>query len=286
MDCIYCQLGSEPRTTVRRRELSPVKEVLAQVEAALRSAPRVDAVTFSGSGEPTLQAGLGRIIRGIKRMTSAPVVVLTNSSLLTRPAARRELLAADIVVPSLDAATEGVFARVNRPHPGLTARAVIEGLVAFRRAFKGLIWLEVLLVKGVNDGTAHLLALRKAVDRIAPDRIHLNTVVRPPAERTARPLTLEEMGRVRDFLGEKAEVVADFRGTGRTHGGEDLASRVLALVRRRPETAVGIARSLGAAPGELRRTFAKLEAEELVRKVGHAGRTYYEPASPDPGKRG
>ena len=118
MDCVYCQLGSGAKTTVRRREYVPAAAVLAQIKAALSGGRRIDAVTFSGSGEPGLNSGIGRIIRGIKRMTEVPVVVLSNSSCLASRHGRREFLAADIVVPSLDAVTGRIFKRINRPHPG------------------------------------------------------------------------------------------------------------------------------------------------------------------------
>ena len=185
MDCIYCQLGASAKTTVRRREYVSARAALAQIRKAVASGQRIDAITFSGSGEPTLNAAIGTIIRGIKRMTAIPVVVLTNSSCLSRPEARRALLRADIVVPSLDAATDAVFRKVNRPHAGLTAAGIIAGLSAFRREFQGQIWLEIMLVRGVNDGPGHLKKLKAAAALIRPDRIQLNTVVRPPAERRA-----------------------------------------------------------------------------------------------------
>ncbi|MBM3312523.1 MAG: radical SAM protein, partial [Candidatus Aminicenantes bacterium] len=200
MDCVYCQLGPSPRTTMRRREFAPVEAVLADIRAALRRDPQIEAVTFSGSGEPTLHAGLGTIIAAVKKATDVPVVVLTNGSTLSRPSVRKALAPADIVVPSLDAATERVFKKINRPHRSLTAAKTIDGLAAFRKSYRGQIWLEILFVKGVNDGPAHLRALRKAIARIRPDRVQLNTVYRPPAVRSARPLSEAELERMKPFL--------------------------------------------------------------------------------------
>jgi wyosine [tRNA(Phe)-imidazoG37] synthetase (radical SAM superfamily) len=302
MDCVYCQLGSVPRTVVRRREYVPVADVLAQIKAALGSGRRIDAVTFSGSGEPTLHSGIDRIIRGIKRMTSIPVVVLTNSSTLTSPAGRKAIARGDIVVPSLDAATERVFARINRPHKGLTAEKIIAGLVAFRKAFRGRIWLEIMLVKGFNDGPAHLRALKKAAERIRPDRVQLNTVVRPPAERTARALSPAEMERIRKLFGEKAEVIASFKKAGQSGGPEDKdaalvrgikprpecggndpqaepgapAAAILAMAGRRPVTAADLSRSLGVPAADIRNLAARLEKDGRLRSIRHGGRTYYE----------
>lgn len=279
MDCVYCQLGGGAKTTVRRKSFVPVETVLAEIEEALRSGTRIDAVTFSGSGEPTLHPGLGRLIREIKRRTALPVIVLTNSSLLTRPSVRKDVAAADIVVPSLDAATERAFNKINRPHPTLTAAAIIAGLAAFRDIYRGQVWLEVLLVKGLNDRPADLRALKKAIAWIRPDRVQLNTVVRPPAERSARPLGSRDLEKVRVFLGGTAEIIADFRKGGQTPATMGLPGRILDFVRRRPETAERIAEALGAAPEAVGRICRRLEKEGIIRSVDHGGRMFFEPGT-------
>jgi len=173
LDCVYCQLGSTGKTTNRRRAYFSPRDVLAQIRAVLDSGQRVDHITFSGSGEPTLNANLGRIIRGLKKITNVPVAVLTNGTLLTRKDVRGDLLAADVVAPSLDAVPARLFRAVNRPHPSLDAGRVVKGLARFRREFRGQIWLEIMLVKGVNDTPDHIRDLRTAVAAIRPDRLQL-----------------------------------------------------------------------------------------------------------------
>ena len=276
MDCVYCQLGSAGSTTVRRREFVPVARILAEVKAVLASNRRVDAITFSGSGEPTLHAGIAKVIRGIKRMTDIPVVVLTNSSSFANDAARRDLLDADIVVPSLDAAAPDVFRRVNRPHKDLVLGDIISGLERFRREYKGRIWLEIMLVRGVNDSPDHLRALERAVTRIKPDKIQLNTVVRPPAEPSAKPLDRVDLERIRALFGPKAEIIADFNKKERRPDGEDVAKAVLATVRRRPVTADDIALALGRAQEEIAGPLVRLLAEGKIKVVEHKGRSYFE----------
>ena len=279
MDCIYCQLGASAKTTVRRREYVSARAALAQIRKAVASGQRIDAITFSGSGEPTLNAAIGTIIRGIKRMTAIPVVVLTNSSCLSRPEARRALLRADIVVPSLDAATDAVFRKVNRPHAGLTAAGIIAGLSAFRREFQGQIWLEIMLVRGVNDGPGHLKKLKAAPALIRPDRIQLNTVVRPPAERRARPLGRDELERIRDFFGEGAEIIAEFKTPAAPAAGAGAGNAeadILAVAVRRPVTVADLALSLGRPDAEIAALISRLAAAGKVKAVPHNDAIYYE----------
>jgi wyosine [tRNA(Phe)-imidazoG37] synthetase (radical SAM superfamily) len=278
LDCVYCQLGPTPRTTARRRACYSPREILAQIQQALGSSRRVDHVTFSGSGEPTLNKNLGRIIRGVKRMTRVPVAVLTNGTLLTRKDVRRDLAAADVVVPSLDAASAPVFRAVNRPHSSLEAGRIVEGLARFRKEFRGQLWLEVMLVKGVNDSPAHLLALKKAVALIRPERIQLNTVVRPPAEASAKPLSARQLEAFRRALGERAEVVTAFKKKGRSREDGDLEAAIAAVVGRRPVTAEDISISLSRRRAEVRKALAHLTASGLVRTVRHGRKTFYEPA--------
>jgi wyosine [tRNA(Phe)-imidazoG37] synthetase (radical SAM superfamily) len=275
LDCAYCQLGSTGKTVLRRASYFPPKDILAQIKEALDSGQRIDIITFSGSGEPTLNRDIGRLIRAIKRMTRVPVAVLTNGTLLGRADVRRDLAAADIVVPSLDAVPEGLFRRVNRPHPSLRSDKLIEGLARFRKGFKGLIWLEVMFVKGVNDSPAHIRALKKAADLIRPDRIHLNTVVRPPADVRAKPLSPGAMDKVRRALGPRAEVVASFKGRERPPAAVALDRAILDTVGRRPVTVEDITAALGRHRDEVLKAIVSLLRRGEVRESPHGGRTFF-----------
>ncbi|MCR4409601.1 MAG: radical SAM protein [Candidatus Saccharicenans sp.] len=278
LSCVYCQLGRTRKTTIRRGQFFSAKQILQEVQEFLKSGARVDFITFSGSGEPTLNKSIGWLIRKIKKMSGVPVAVLTNSTLLSRPEVRKELAAADVVVPSLDAASQEVFEKVNRPHPSLRAEKIIEGLVKFRRQFKGKIWLEILLVKGINDSPAHLKKLKAAVEKIKPDKIHLNTVVRPPAESQSRPLSPEEMEKIKEFFGEKAEVVASFRKKEQEKVPENIVQAILSIVRRRPVSLEDLEHSLGLTREELSLHLQRLMEQKRVRMVRHLDRDYFEPA--------
>ena len=180
-DCIYCQIGKTTKKTLLRKEYIPKEEVLEEVKAFLLSGDSpIDHFSLSGSGEPTLHSQIRSIIEGIKKMSSIPVAVITNGSLLYEEEVRKDLLRADIVLPSLDAVSPEVFKRINRPHRNISVEKAIEGMVEFRKVYKGEIWLEILFCKGVNDTPEELQRMKEAVDKIRPDLIHLNTVVRPP----------------------------------------------------------------------------------------------------------
>ncbi len=282
LNCVYCQLGRTPHQTTRRGRFFPTDEILAQIRKAIAQSGQIDCITFSGSGEPTLNTEIGRLIREIKKITSLPVVVLTNSSLLTRQSVRRALRAADIVIPSLDAASEPGFQKVNRPVPSLTAQKVIRGLADFRREFKGLIWLEVMLVKGINDSPADIAALKKASARIHPDKIQLNTVVRPPAENWARPLSRADLEKVRRKLGPPAEVVADFKRKPVPKSPTGLRQAILAMIRRRPVTIKDLTVSLGRSSREIRLEIDTLLRWRRIQRSRHKRTVYYQPGESHP----
>jgi wyosine [tRNA(Phe)-imidazoG37] synthetase (radical SAM superfamily) len=274
-NCVYCQLGETVRQSGRRGRFFPAAEILAQVRKALEKNPQIDHITFSGSGEPTLNTAIGEIIRRIKRMTDIPVVALTNSSLLTRETVRRALAAADIVIPSLDAARPGSFRRVNRPLSSLKIEGIMRGLEAFRQDFRGLIWLEVMLVKGLNDSPADIQALKKAIARIRPDKVQLNTVVRPPAEKWARPLSRRALEMVKKELGERTEVVAAFQSRPRSSVGRDLKESILSMIERRPVTLSDIKISLARDEREVLPHLESLLRSKKICRLRHRGSVYF-----------
>lgn len=277
LSCIYCQLGNSPKKTIRRINPYSEKKILEEIKEFLKTGARVDFITFSGSEKPTLNKSIGWLIREMKKFTNIPVAVLTNSTLLSRAEVRKELAAVDVVVPSLDAATQRIFKKINRPHPSLRIEKIIEGLVKFRKEFKGQIWLEIMLVKGVNDSPAEIKKLKEAASRINPDKIQLNIVVRPPAEKTARPLTPEEMNKIKEFFGDKAEVVASFRKKEQEKAPLDIAEAILAIVRRRPVSLEDLENSLGQTREELSLEIQKLLQQKKIKQVGHLDRDYFEP---------
>ncbi len=243
-DCIYCEVGPTTRKTLRRRDYH-TEAIIRELTEYLRGPKAaLDYLTLAGSGEPTLNLGLARIIQATKGLTETPVAVLTNGALLHLPEVRRDLAAADVILPSLDAATEKTWRRINRPLPEQSLAQLLEGLVALRREYQGQIWLEIMILKGLNDTEKELSALKRTIKPLALDKVQLNTAVRPGVKASARPLDPEEMQAVADFFGEGAEVIAS---SPRPANAETAVSdaRFIEMLARRPMTAADVAEVLG-----------------------------------------
>jgi wyosine [tRNA(Phe)-imidazoG37] synthetase (radical SAM superfamily) len=210
-DCIYCQIGATTVKTNARVAYVDTQEILAEMRAWLDHNPEqaktLGFVTLSGAGEPTLHSDIGFLIAKIKAMAGVPVAVITNSCLLTDPAVRQELLQADLIVPSLDAVIPEVFAKIDRPLSGIKVEDIIEGLVSLRKEYHGKIWLEIMLVKGVNDDIRHIRKLKEVVERINPDKIQLNSPVRSTTEKNISPVDEAKLKQIQELLGEKSLIV-------------------------------------------------------------------------------
>ena len=210
-DCVYCQQGKTSQTTLERKEYISISEVLDELRAWVlnhaEEEKKLDYITISGSGEPTLNTEVGRLIHEIKKISTRAVAVITNSSLLGDAAIRKSLLAADLIVPSLDAVTEQVFQKIDRPHPGIKIDDIINGLVELRKEFSGKIWLEVMLASGINDDLRYIKKLKEVCDKINPDKIQLNSPVRTTAEADIIPVAEAKLKRIKKILGDKCEII-------------------------------------------------------------------------------
>ena len=277
LDCIYCQLGRTLRKTTERKSYSKNDTVCREVQEALDKQQRIDYITFSGSGEPTLNSDIGILINEIKKMTSVPVVVLTNGTLLFREDVQKDLEKADIVMPSLDAASQEVFEKINRPHKSLKIQTIIDGLTTFRRHYKGQMWLEIMFVQGFNNSHNELLFLKTAASQIQPDKIYLNTVVRPPAETYAKPLSGDEMIAVRNYLGQNCEVIAEFHEQ-KIGEAENVEEAIVAMTKRRPVTITDIANVLGISDANAERWVNGLKESGKLKERLYKDQRYYSSA--------
>ena len=245
-DCIYCELGKTGCKTIEPIDEIQPDAVLKELEQVLSVSPlTLDYVTVSGSGEPTLHPQLGWIIKEIKKMTSVPIALLTNGSLLFKDEVLKRVLAADVVVPSLDAVDPVVFQTVNRPHPSLTFDQLIGGLINLGKSKGPRIWLEVLLLRGINDTKEQIERFGQTIEKIKPEKVQLNTVVRPPVENYAVPLKETRLKEIQKVLGPRAEIISGSSADKAQPKSRLLESKIQDLVSRRPCTADDIAQFLG-----------------------------------------
>ncbi|MFZ5821996.1 MAG: radical SAM protein [Chloroflexota bacterium] len=235
-NCVYCQLGRTVPLTNERREYIPREEILAEVEQALAAhhPDEIDWVTFVGSGEPTLHSGIGWLIRRVKARTEKPVAVITNGALLHVAGVREELSAADAVLPTLDAGDAALYRRINRPHPEVTFERLVDGLSEFRHEYRGKLWVEVMLVRGLNDSEETLRGIAAALEGIRPDEIHINLPTRPPVETWVAPPDEEGLLRAMSILGEVARVVHPAEGHFDLGGYANVVDAVIGIVTRHP----------------------------------------------------
>ncbi len=273
-NCIYCQLGSTTHQTTERKEYVPTDEVIKELEQKLAENVSIDFLTFSGSGEPTLHSDIGKIIRRLKEITSLPVAVLTNGSLLFQKKVREDLLGADVILPTLSSVNPESFKRIHRPHPSLNLEEIIQGIIDLRKEFKGEIWLEVFLVQGINDSEEEMQALKKVIEKIAPEKIQLNTSVRIPAEEYSLTVPDERMEKLAEILGEQAEVISDF---DKAEIEEQKAGReeILAYLARRPGTLKDIAQGLGIHPDQVMKYINQLLAQKKISARNWQGKIEY-----------
>ncbi|MBA7480913.1 GTP 3',8-cyclase [subsurface metagenome] len=282
-NCIYCQLERTTNHTLKRKEyikaqkvLKELKEKLANWRTDKLAKQKINYITLSGSGEPTLNGKIGEIISGIKKMTSIPVAVLTNGSLLYRKEVRDSLKKADLVIPSLDAATAKTFKKINRPLKTLRVEKIIKGLVNFRKEYKGKIWLEVMLVKGINNSKEDIKNLEKIIAKIKPDRVQLNTVARPPCEKFAKGLNNRELERIKNLLGPPAEIIVDFERMSLPKKMKALKKEIMTMLKRRPATVKDLADGLGVHRNEILKYLTILEKEKEIRLLSYKGKRYYQ----------
>jgi len=273
-DCLYCEVGRTTHKTSLIQSYAPVAEVLRELADKLKQV-HPDVITLAGSGEPTLHADIDQVIAFIKDTTQIPVVLLTNGSLLWKEQVRNRVLRADIIMPTLVSAFQKTFQRIHKPEPGLELSRIIEGYVALRKVYKGQLNLELFLLKGVNDTQEELTALKEVIERINPDKVQLNTVVRPPAEPNALALDKERMEEIKAFLGDKTEIIAAVHPHQRPNQYESLEEILLETLRRRPMRAIDLANVLNSRLEDVEGFLKDLLLKGKITKKEHEEQDYY-----------
>lgn len=242
-DCVYCQLGRTTTLTTSFHE-HPLPEIIINELKQKLQQTKPDFVTLSGSGEPTLYAHLAKLMGDIKQITTVPLALLTNGSMLWDRNVQDAAIRADLVAPSLDAGDASLFQNINRPHPGISFELMLEGLIEFGRRFRGKLWLEIFLLRGVTALPSEARKISALSERINPDKIQLNTVTRPPAESFAYAVPSEQMKRLSGLFPQGAEVITDYAVSEAVEHSMLDSDDILNMLRRRPCTLADVASGL------------------------------------------
>jgi wyosine [tRNA(Phe)-imidazoG37] synthetase (radical SAM superfamily) len=258
LNCVYCELGRSFKLTNERKLFVETGLIITELKQFFDKGGVTDYVTISGSGEPTLAMNLGELITEIKKITDKPVAVITNGCLLSDPQVRLELMKADVVMPSMDAFTPEVYIKVNRPHGSIKMEQVIEGLKNFASEYKGRIWLEIMVLSGMNDSDKDVFEAKKVLDTIPNiEKIQINTVVRSRAEEYANPVLDLRLKEIAKLLGPRAEVIGKFTGSS-IHTIDGVEDAMLEALKRRPMTAREFEETMG---------LKKIEVEMMLGKL-------------------
>jgi wyosine [tRNA(Phe)-imidazoG37] synthetase (radical SAM superfamily) len=246
LNCVYCECGKTTHLTLKREAYIPTGEIKKELNRFLSENPELDFITFSGAGEPTLHKNIQEIIRYLKQNHPCyPVALLTNSTLLERSDVKEQILEIDLVIASLDSATETGFNQINRPHSRIDLNRVIEGLAEFRKEFANQFWVEVFIVPGINDDHAELSFLKEAIETIGADQVHLNSLDRPGTENWVKAVDQNALKRMGAYLNGAKTVDLDLLSQKSRNRQQDYREPLLATIKRRPCTAEDIARMFG-----------------------------------------
>ena len=267
LNCIYCECGRTTNLTIERKAYVPTETVLAELKTFLEPKPKLDYITFSGAGEPTLHSGIGEIVKFLK--TNFPdykIALLTNGTLFYQPELIKEVKSIDLILPSLDAASDLVFRKLNRPFPKLHIETMIEGLVKLRSEFSGQMWLEIFIVPGLNDTEREITRLRKAIHRIKPGQVQLNTLDRPGTANWVEPATKAELEKIAEQLDWETAIIANFQKREQVASyNADIESTILQTIKRRPCTVDDLASTLGLHPNEINKYIETLLEKKQIR---------------------
>ncbi|MCK5000563.1 MAG: radical SAM protein [Anaerohalosphaera sp.] len=275
-NCLYCQLGMHAKQTTVRKPYVDINTVLAELRQRIADGLVADYITLSGSGEPTLNSDIGILIDHIKQITDIPVAVITNGTLLNDPRVRADCAKADLVLPSLDAGDQETFDRMNNPASEISFDDLTRGLEAFRTEYTGRIWLELFFCMGINTSDEQIARMKKIVDRISPDRIQLNTAVRPTADAAAKIVPLDQLESIARQFGSGAEVIADFaRGPQTSSAGTVTDRDIIEMLKRRPCSLADISAGLQTRTTQLTERLEALKRTGEIVVESRMGKAFY-----------
>ena len=276
--CIYCQLGKNTLFTNERKNYIPKEEIIDEMKAIIQNNKLdLDYITFVGSGEPTLYKDLNDLILKTKEYSDKPICVITNGSLLHDVDVKKALMNADVVLPSLDAGDEKSFIKINRPHPSIKYSSMIQGLIDFNENFNGKFWIEIMIMKGINDSREELLKIKEKIDLIHPDRIDINVPIRPPTENWVEIPDKSVIALLNELFSGYNDINFPEIGKFGTYS-SNFEKEVLSIIERHPmrqEQILETFTSQELKKEDILLRLEKLEQQDKIKKVVYLNNTYW-----------
>ncbi|HED6209097.1 TPA: radical SAM protein [Campylobacter coli] len=180
-DCVYCELEAQ-KPQEKQDEIVSVEEIILEVQGALEKNVPFDFLTLTANGEPSLYPHLDELISSLRKIAKdKKLLILSNGTVVLDRDKFNTLLKLDVVKFSLDSAISKTFYRIDRALKNINLEKMIEKMAEFKTQFKGDLVMEILVVKDLNDNEEEFIALNQALAKIAPLRVDLSTIDRPPA---------------------------------------------------------------------------------------------------------
>jgi len=279
LNCLYCECGRTTNLTLDRKEYISFNSVIQEIQLFLSTNPAPEYITFAGSGEPTLNSRLGNIVNFVKeKYAHIPVAVLSNGTLFYEALVRHEIMNADLVLPSLDCASDLCFRKINRPFKTLNIRKSIYGLAKFRSEYRGKIWLEVFIIPSYNDSEEELKLLKRAIEIISPDLVQLNTLDRPGTSTKIRAASNIELQRIVKFWNlENVEIIAAAAERKELLSyRQDIETAIWETIMRRPCTLEDLVKILGIHANEINKYLDTLDADGKIKTIRQPRGYFYQ----------
>ncbi len=268
-DCVYCELSGAK--VVNAIENPPsVDEIISDLKEALKTYQNIDVITLTANGEPTLYPHLKELIAKVNELKgSAKTLILSNGSGVCDPKICEALHGLDIVKFSLDSAVQSTFKKIDRNKSGIEVNELIKAMAKFRKEFTGELVLEILVVAGFNDKEEEFIALNAAINEIAPHRVDIGTIDRPPAYNVkgVDAKKLEELAK--QISGVPVNIAKAHKIEQKYNFSED---EILEMLRRRPQTIANVEENFS---DSSKQTLAKFLQQDVVYLADVAGVKFY-----------
>ena len=236
-DCVYCELkGAKP---VEEIENPPsIDEIISALKEALKVHQNVDVITLTANGEPTLYPHLKELIIKVNELKGrAKTLILSNGSGVKDQKICEALKGLDIVKFSLDSAVQSTFKKIDRNKSGIEINELIKAMAEFRKEFKGELVLEILVVAGFNDKEEEFMVLNEAINEIAPHRVDVGTIDRPPAY-NVKGVDASRLEELASKINGVPVTIARAHKIEQKY--EFSKSEILAMLERRPQTTANV----------------------------------------------